>query len=510
MKKGRKKKSNKSFGKRSWVRWTFTMILLVLFYLLFRIYLYPNSDAVIKMIGLDPQAAISAEVYGGAIQGAVAGTAVIASVFIFNRQQKQVLRDKLYDKRLALYSEIYSAMQDIEHKIIDLFRYLPEETDFIKSRKKVEELSQLMMEFRRNQDKHSIFLSKELYELIFTWGHYAIEGIERGHLYVDCLEYDSIPVLIQLQNDEEKYRIKLVKASKIVSEAIREELGIEALESDLRSTVPYSNIPKQYFIENNLLVEPENYKGFADSVAINTLQYLHEQIVEAKKKQEIKTNFKVKNPPQSDRFIETASMKLKEEIMNYAENGMIQLYEDKLKNKEDHKLENDEFSKSLAENIIQYIIEKRKKALAESSKEIISIVDEITRVAMNLPKPKDNEDISRDIKRVVREGRYQFFLSKIHQALEEGNIEHIYDYLQNHNHFFQHYQTLKTDEEKIAFIIKAYFPDSSLLNKNNLALKIYSKEKFMEKLLDFLSEYEAVLCIKEQFDKLQTKMTEKS
>lgn len=165
---------------------------------------------------LNPKIIFSSEVYGGIIQGFIAAVAIWVTYWTYTRQQKQTLRDRLYEKRMVLYPQLYTELTNLQERLKP-YKNDPEKihsivTEFINS---ISEVDYFFYSPNIIDSFDKINALSKKYKKLLEEGFYERHGIEshRGSSYRHI-----------------NARINILKFR------LRSELGINDLSQDLSST----------------------------------------------------------------------------------------------------------------------------------------------------------------------------------------------------------------------------------------------------------------------------------
>jgi hypothetical protein len=201
---------------------------------------------------LKKETVFSSEVYGGIIQGMIAALAVWVAYWTYNRQQKQVLRDQLFQKRVEIYPIIYTKCLDFYSKLRN--------TDYRKhSVKEIEEMCNEIYFFPEEiRYSYGVLISNDLYAAIrfFRWeGLSYLEFIRKNKVYIDAIDdptyrliktdlYEEILLEEEPDIQVKLFRLELNELGLVFSlsldrvlNVMRDELGIDPLTNDIKSAV---------------------------------------------------------------------------------------------------------------------------------------------------------------------------------------------------------------------------------------------------------------------------------
>lgn len=194
--------------------------------LVYRFYLYPNSDAVLKAIGLRPDAFISPEVYGGIIQSAVTALAIYGTYKVYEKQKRDTLSQKVYDKKFETYLQLWEKMQDINGHVLD----------FIINSYDLSSLSNELAEFCKLLTSKSLVISKQLKQLLTLW------AFSTGQLTTSMALISDIEQRYRFFDQADRQREEF---QDLAFETMKKELGFEKLEKEINLSVDY-NVPENF------------------------------------------------------------------------------------------------------------------------------------------------------------------------------------------------------------------------------------------------------------------------
>lgn len=232
----------------------------------------------IKFFGGNPNVVLnkdkifSSEVYGGIIQGVIAALAVWVAYWTYNRQQKQVLRDQLFQKRIEIYPIIYTKCLDFYSKL--------KNTDYRKlSVKEIEEMCdeiEIYSFCNEIRNTYGVLISNELYASIRSLdsaGYHYIYCIKKNKVYIDDIDDPTFRLIKTdiydeglIEDFEQDVQVKLFRLElnelglwfilelDEILNVMRDELGVAPLTNDIKSAVESNR-----FREKNRIYSHSNF-----------------------------------------------------------------------------------------------------------------------------------------------------------------------------------------------------------------------------------------------------------
>lgn len=233
----RREQEKKRHKRRKIIKGLKIAFALIAGYLFFRFIIYPHSDAVLVGIGLKPKDFISPEVYGGAIQSLVTAFTILATFYIYNKSKKDVLSQKVYDKKFETYSLLWEKLEQIEKQMDANIKFIWE-ADL----KKVTELIKEVEDFEETCKAKSLVISTSVMELLLSWA--ACCWMELSCIK-DISKYENIEDLEQLDEWEEYCSAntgKIVAKEQLIL-VMKMELGLQVLEEEIDAS--FGNVSRQ-------------------------------------------------------------------------------------------------------------------------------------------------------------------------------------------------------------------------------------------------------------------------